>query len=67
MISENTKTILFAGWPIVVLLVAAMIGVSSILNWVAVACVGIVPPVVVRSFWRVPAQTISESINEARR
>jgi hypothetical protein len=67
MFSENSKTLLFAGWSILVLLAAIVIGITSILNWVAVACVAIVPPLVVRSFWRTPPQTISESINEARR
>jgi uncharacterized membrane protein YhdT len=67
MFSENTKTLMYAGWSIAVLLVAIVIGITSILNWIAVACVAIVPPLVVRSFWRTPPQTISESINEARR
>ena len=67
MFSENTKTMFFAGWALLVLLVATLMGISSMLNWVAVVCVAIVPPLVVRSFWRVPPQTISESINEARR
>jgi len=67
MIAENTKMMLFAGWSLAVLLLAVVVGIASLLNWAAVACVAIVPPLVLKTFWRTPAQTISESINEARR
>jgi hypothetical protein len=32
-----------------------------------VAAVAVIPPLVVRRFWRLPEQTIRESIDEARR
>jgi hypothetical protein len=67
MFSETTKTLLFIAWSIAVFLAAIAIGITSIANWVVVAFVAVVPPLVVRSFWRAPEQTISESINEARR
>jgi hypothetical protein len=67
MFSEKTKTLLFVAWPIAILLAAVAIGIRSVPNWVAVAGVAVVPPLVVRRFWRAPEQTISESINEARR
>ncbi|MGH9218104.1 MAG: hypothetical protein ACRD1W_02310 [Vicinamibacterales bacterium] len=67
MISENNKTQLFVAWAIVVGLVALAIGINSVSNWIVVACLAVVPPLVARSFWRVPAQTISESIRDARR
>ena len=67
MFTENNKIQLFAAWTTVVCLVAFAIGAHSVLNWIVVACVGIVPPVVARSFWRVPAQTMSESIRDARK
>ena len=67
MFSENTKTLLFIAWAIAVFLAAIAIGITSIPNWVVVACVAVVPPLVARSFWRAPEQTISESIHEARR
>jgi hypothetical protein len=65
--SQITKTLLLVSWVIVVCLAALAIGVTSVSNWVVVAFVAVVPPLVVRSFWRAPEQTISESINEARR
>ena len=67
MYSQTAKTLLFVAWSIAVFLVAIVVGIGSVTNWVVVACVAIVPPLVVRYFWRAPEQTISESINEARR
>jgi uncharacterized membrane protein YhdT len=66
MFSDNTKTLLFVGWAIAVCLVAVTFGITSVLNWIVVACVAVVPPLVARSFWHAPQQTTSESINEAR-
>jgi len=67
MPSETTKTLLYVGWVIAVCLVALAIGFTSIPHWLAVAAVAIVPPAIVRVFWHVPEQTISESIRDARR
>ena len=67
MFSENTKTLLFVAWVIVVGIAAFASGITSVPNWVLVACVAVVPPLVARRFWRVPEQTISESIHDARR
>jgi uncharacterized membrane protein YhdT len=67
MVSENSKTLLFAGWAIVVCLAAIALGVTSVPYWMVVACVALVPPLVARRFWHVPEQTISESIDNARR
>ncbi len=67
MFSETNKTLLFIAWSIAVFLAAIVIGITSIANWVLVAFVAVVPPLLVRRFWRAPEQTISESINEARR
>ena len=68
MFSENNKTLFFMAWAIVVCLVAFTIGIHySVSNWIIVAAVAVVPPLVARSFWRTPDQTISESIRDARR
>ena len=67
MFSENNQTKLFVAWAIVVCLVALAIGINSVSNWIVVASLAVVPPLVARSFWRVPGQTISESIRDARR
>ena len=67
MVSENTKVVLFAVWAIAVCLAAITIGITSVPYWMVVACLAVVPPVVARKFWHSPEQTISESINDARR
>ena len=67
MLSENAKTALFLTWVVAVCLAAIAIGITSVTNWIVVACVAVVPPLVVRTFWRAPEQTISEKINDARR
>jgi uncharacterized membrane protein YhdT len=67
MASENLKTLLFVGWVIAVCFTAFVLGVTSVPNWIVVACAAVVPPLVVRRFWRAPEQTVSESIHEARR
>jgi hypothetical protein len=66
MLSDKTKTVLYIAWSVAVLLAAIVIGISSVSNWVIVACIAAVPPLVVRSFWRAPEKTLSESIHEAR-
>ena len=66
MFSDNTKALLFIASSIAVFLAAIAIGITSVLNWIVVACVAVAPPLV-RRFWRAPEQTIAERINEARR
>jgi uncharacterized membrane protein YhdT len=67
MFSENTKMLLLGGWAIAVFLAAIAMGITSVPYWMVVVCVAVVPPVVARKFWHSPEQTISESINDARR
>jgi hypothetical protein len=67
MAAENLKTVLFVAWVIAVCVAAIVIGVTSVANWIVVACAAIVPALIVRRFWRAPEQTISESIHDASR
>ena len=67
MASETTKTLLYIAWAIAVFLAALAIGMTSVLNWIEMICVALAPPLVVRTFWRAPEQTISESIQRARK
>lgn len=66
MASETLKTLLLVAWVIAICVAAIVIGVTSVANWIVVAGAAIVPPLVVRRFWRAPEQTMSESIHEAR-
>jgi len=67
MSSNNTKMLVFVAWAIGVCFAAIASGITTVPNWIVVACAAIVPPVVVRQFWRAPEQTISEKIRDARR
>jgi hypothetical protein len=67
MSSEYTKTTLAAVWVLAVCVVGFSAHISSPSNWIVLASIAVVPPIVMRRFWRTPAQTMSESIHEARR
>lgn len=64
---ENVKTLMFVGWVALVYCVAIVMGIASPIHWIVAACAALVPPAVVRHFWRGPEQTLSESIQDARR
>ena len=66
MFSENHKKIVFVAWAITVVLAAIAVDVTSVTNWAVVACMALIPPMVVRHFWQVPEPTMSESIRNAR-
>jgi hypothetical protein len=67
MFTEKTKPLLFVTWVLAVCLVAIGLRITSLPSLIIVAFVAIVPPLVVRYFWRAPEETISESIHQARR
>ena len=51
-------------------LLAIVIAIVTDLSWpglIAVAALGVLPPLALLLLWNDPTQTISESINEARR
>ena len=50
-----------------VLIAGVSLDATNPVHWIAVATLAIVPPVIVRKLLRVPAPTLSERINEARR
>ncbi len=54
-------------WVTAVWLVGVRNASPSMPMWLGLASVAIVPPVLMQWFWRFPAQTMSESIREARR
>jgi hypothetical protein len=47
--------------------VIALVADPSAPGWIALATFGLLPPLAILLFWNEPAQTISESIREARR
>ena len=66
MQKEHTKAVLLGGWMVGVLALGLTIDVESVPNWILFASVAVVPPVVARTLWREPAQTLAESIRAGR-
>jgi hypothetical protein len=63
---QSIKMIVSALW----VLTALVIAITVDLSWrgdIALAVLGLVPPLVILVWWKDPAQTMSESIREARR
>lgn len=67
MTSDKYKMLVLVGWVVTVGLAAFALQVTSATNWAVVACLAAVPPVIVRHFWQAPEQTMSQSIQNARR
>ena len=63
----SLKAMLAAVW-IAAVLIAGLAGqLSSVSSWTLLAGVALLPPMVMMWRWKTPAQTMSESIHEARR
>lgn len=67
MQSDSTKTMLLALWVLTVVGSGLASGVTAITHWFALGSLAFVPAVVARSLWRAPTETLSESINAARK
>lgn len=67
MQSDSMKTMLLALWVLTVVGTGLASGVTAITHWVALGSLAFGPAVVARSLWRAPTETLSESINSARK
>jgi hypothetical protein len=63
---QRIKMSISAVWVVAVLGVAMAVGVSGV-GVAAAAAFGLLPPLALLLLWKDPAQTMSESINKARR
>lgn len=63
---QRIKMTVSAAWVVAVLAVAMVVGVSGVVM-AAAAAFALLPPLALLLFWNDPAQTMSESINKARR
>ena len=64
---KTLKIVLASVW-ISAMLIAGLVGqLNSVSSWALLAAVALLPPIVVMRRWNTPAQTMSESIREARR
>lgn len=64
---DRTKTASAAAWVVVMGAIGLGVTPTSLSGWVAFTGIALLPPAVALWFWNHPAQSISESINEARR
>ena len=64
---QDYKSTFAGGWVLTACLAGFVVGVTSISGWFILAALAVVPPLVMLRFWRDPPETLSESINEARR
>lgn len=61
---KATVTVL---WVLVMAAVGLTGGVTSVRGWVLLTSLALLPPILLLRLWNEPAQTMSESINAARR
>ena len=63
----RVKGIVTAIWILAVCATAIVVNVNSVSSWLLVAAVAVIPPMVMMWWWQDPAQSMSESIQDARR
>jgi hypothetical protein len=54
-------------WLLAVCLAGLAANVTSLSNWIVLGSIAIVPPILLLRLWSAPAETMSESIRQARR
>jgi hypothetical protein len=62
-----TKAVVGALWILAAIALAAFGDGVPVIRLILLVGVGLVPPLVMLAFWNPPAQTLSESIRDARR
>ena len=67
METEHVKIASIAAWIIAVGFLGYISGITSLAGWTVLAAVSVIPPVVMMRLWRLPAQSMSESIREVLR
>jgi hypothetical protein len=64
---EYVKNGIAGSWIVGLALLAAFLGVSTVLGWTVLVVLGLLPPLVMLRMWNPPAQTTSESIRNVLR
>ena len=67
MKKELIKATLTAIWLLAMVVIAYGANITSTANWIALVSFTVIPPIAMWRFWQDPRQTMSESIQEARR
>lgn len=56
-----------AVWILILVVVGLVMGITSMSGWLTLAGLALISLVILQRLWRAPEQTLSESINKARR
>lgn len=64
---DHVKAVLIGAWILAVGVLGYIVGTTSLAGWTVLAAVAVIPPVVIMRLWRVPSQSMSESIRDAIR
>jgi hypothetical protein len=64
---ENIKAVICVGWVVVTCAGGSMVGIDTASGWALFAAVVCLPPLALWLLWNDPRQTLSESIDQARR
>jgi hypothetical protein len=64
---KHLKTTLAGAWLLTVCAVVIVGDPTTVAGWMLLAAVGVLPPLALMQLWNEPAQTMSESISQARR
>jgi len=64
---EYMKNGIAGAWIVGLAIVAAVLGLNSLVGWTILAVIGLLPPLVMLRLWNPPAQTTSESIRKVLR
>jgi hypothetical protein len=64
---KYVKIALAVVWVVGVMTIGMFAHVTSIGGWISLVALAVLPPVVIARIWKGPEQTMSESIQQARR
>ena len=64
---EYVKNGIAGAWIVGLAILAAFLGLNSLLGWTVLVVLGLLPPLVMLRVWNPPAQTTSESIRKVLR
>ena len=64
---QQIKSIVAATWVLTAIVVGLVASVTSFGGLVALAALGLLPPLALLLLWKDPTQSMSESIQESRR
>ena len=64
---DPLKAVFLGAWIVAAGVLAYVSGPTSVAAWTVLAAVALTPPLVMLRLWRMPAQSMSESIREVLR